>query len=175
MRHAVNPAGQLVLIPNLDAVGVAQLVQPDVGVDHLGRQPGLVEPAGGHRAAANHAGKIRVPRYLELPAATGPPQPPRHVKPVELDHRPRIGRPPGQRGLEVGDRPGKNPVPIGVQQPLRRQFPAEARPALRGRRPRPAENVSTGGKRDMGNRGQRTGVREQFSRRVHAATRRGRG
>lgn len=124
-RHAVDTAGKLVLMPYLDAVRVPQLVQLGVGVNHFRRKPSLSAPAGSHRAALYDTGEIAVSGHLELTATASPPQTARDVKPLVFDDRPRIGRPPGQRGLEVGYRPGKYPMPIGVQQPFGRKFAAE--------------------------------------------------
>jgi hypothetical protein len=106
-------------------VGVSQAVQFLIGGDHLGGDPGSFRPVG---AAANDAGKVAVDRDNKSALAKRAGQPARDVEAVQLEDRPRIGRPPADRIAFVI--PGKDAAEIGRQQDVRPQVAADAHQAV---------------------------------------------
>src|SRR5262249_522045 len=109
------------IFPHFHAVGVAELVQRFVGLDHFLGDPGaLIRPIG---AAANHFRKGPIKSDPESPRPARSPQPARHVETVQLKNRPRIGRPPANGQVVVI--PGENASAIGLQKPARTQIAAD--------------------------------------------------
>src|SRR5262245_36203273 len=108
-------------MPYFQAVGMTELVQALVGGDHVRRDPGPVVPAFG--TATNDAGEIAVDRDLESAGADATAQPAGDVKAVELEDRPRVGRPPTDGAVLVV--PRENARTVGVQQPLGPQIAAD--------------------------------------------------
>ena len=104
-------------------------VQLGVGRDHRRREPGAFLSVAGGGTAVDHAREIAIAGDRELAAANRPREPPRDAHALELEYRPRIERPPGHR-LIVPNRPGKDAVAIGVEQPLRREPTADADQAV---------------------------------------------
>ena len=92
------------------------MVQLDVGGDHLRRDPGSFRTVG---AGADHVGERLVPRDEKFARTQRPRQPARDVQPVQLEDRPRIGRPPEDRRRVVVIR--KDALAIGRQQPAQRE------------------------------------------------------
>jgi len=107
-------------------VCISQLVEKLICVHHLGYEPRLPASVSGGGAAVDHAGEVAIETDLELPLTDRAPQPPGHMKQLELDYRPRIGRPPRNRHPRIGSRPREKAMAVGVQQPVGRKFSAEA-------------------------------------------------
>ena len=122
-RDAVDPAHQLAVPPGLAGVGVAQLVQGHVRLEHVRRDPGAGTPVAPHLGAgSDHAREGGVQAQLEVSLPEPPPEAPRHVQPVRLDHHARVGGEPEDRRLLV---PREDAERVGEQQPLARQVGAD--------------------------------------------------
>src|SRR5271166_5863739 len=128
--NAVDSSDQLTISPALHAMGVTKLVERYVGLLHLGCDPGsfLVFPRD-LGARFDNLGKRGVVAHLEAALADGAPQ---SLWDMELggnQDEPGIGRPPENRTSRLI--PGKNPLAIGGQQPLRLEIAAERQQSLR--------------------------------------------
>src|SRR5262249_47357047 len=91
-RNSVNAARQFAAAPNLDAMPIAELVQPLIRLAHVGCNP--VPFAGPVRAAVENSLKITVDCSIESAGTDGSPQPPGDVQPAHLEDGAGVRRPP---------------------------------------------------------------------------------
>ena len=117
---AVDAAGELVLLPALEAVGMALLVEARVGVEEFRADPGRPPTARRGRAAFHHLSEGLVAGDLELPLTNHAREAAGEVKTIELEDGSRVGGPPGD-GIRS---PGEYAAPIGQQQAIYRQVAA---------------------------------------------------
>ena len=80
---------------------------------------------------------------------------------VEFEDRPRIGRPPSHRLIDTPQRPGENPVLVGVEQPLGRKRAPEPDQSL---------GIDRFGRRKVARRRQETHGRYYSGRRARGAS-----
>src|SRR3546814_5498351 len=76
----VEAADQFALVPALDRVAVAHLVQPRIEPHDLVVDPGVVPVRAGIGATADHRLEVVVAAYLERPATDRAPESPRHME-----------------------------------------------------------------------------------------------
>ena len=125
-RHTVNATDQSPGLPALDAVSVALPVHGGVSVNELGANPRGSPATRRGRAGFHHLPERAVKRDLELPFADDFRQAVRHVKLVQFENPPRVGRPPGGR---IGG-PREKPRAVGQEEPRHRQVTANRHEAL---------------------------------------------
>src|SRR5581483_5402515 len=113
-------------MPNLHAVGMTQMIQPNVGIDHVRGDPGAFIGARG--TAVNDTGKVLVKGGEKLARAHCASQTPRDIQTVHLEDGSWIGRPPEDRRVLIKER--KNAVPVSVEQTPRAQVAANTHQAI---------------------------------------------
>ena len=113
---AIQPANQLVIVPGLDAVGVANPVQPDIKIPDPLVDPGVV--AAGLRCGATGYDRLEggVDRDRESVGAHGAGQPRSDAKTIERNDAPRLRLDPEQGGVvgALGHR--EDAAGVGAQQ-----------------------------------------------------------
>ena len=115
-RHAVQTADEAPVLPRLDAVRPAQLVQPAVRAGHLRGDPPTL--ARGVRTPADDLVERGVDAHLE--AVERPAQRPAHAQPAGRDHAPGVGRPPAGGAAAPGpETHGEQPEPVGPEERAR--------------------------------------------------------
>ena len=110
-------------------MGVAQFVEPRLGVDHGGRQPGSSFSTMPRGTPVEDVAKRRVGPDFELSGEQPTFQSPRDVHSIERQHRPRVGRPPQHRIASPG-RPRKDAVAIRIQESVDRERAADEEQAF---------------------------------------------
>lgn len=109
--YAVQTAGELAVLPDLDAVCVTEAVQLAVGLHESVRDPDPVVPMG-RGAPAHHRLEGGIEGHVQTPLAQDPAEPSRQPDAVAQKNRPRVGRIPAHRVL----RPGKDASGVGIEQ-----------------------------------------------------------
>ena len=124
---AVKPAHKRSFLPDLDGVDVAEVVEGDVGLLHLLRDPGAVLAGAGLPTGGDHLSEGMIESdpekslFQELSHAA------RDAEFPGEQNEAGIGRPPEER-LPLGI-PGEYPLPVGGQKPLRREVSADGQQA----------------------------------------------
>lgn len=109
-RDAVKSARELSRLPGLHRVSVAELMQSGVTLDDL-----IVDPSlGPSRALSHHFGKGSIDSDFEALFADHPFEGVRHMKLVERQNCPRVGRKPFD--LPILHRHGKDAEPVALEQ-----------------------------------------------------------
>jgi len=119
-RDAVEAAGQFVILPGFDRMGVTELVQARVTFNDLAVDPGLGPP----RALLHHHRERGVEPDLETLPAHDPLEGVRDVKFVQRQDRPRIGGKPFD--LAILHCHGKHPELVPLEQDFGSNHSAES-------------------------------------------------
>jgi len=129
-RDAVKASDKPPIVPRLDRMCIAALMQCRVSVDSLWRDPGtrLSWPPC-RRARVYNCPKIRIGAYLPALLLDALAQRARHTKFVDEEHHPRVWTPP-QDGL-VAAVPRKDSVTIGVEKTVGSQVVARGKKPVR--------------------------------------------
>ena len=125
--HAVDAADELRSLPAFNAVRVTFFVQPRIGIDEVGAEPGALASGSRLRARLDDFAKGAVNSDFKDAVANHSRQTFRNMEPVQLKNRARVGRPP--RDGVVG--PGENPAAIRQQQTRHRQITADGDQAVK--------------------------------------------
>src|SRR3990172_3712217 len=111
-------------------MGEPFFVQTDVGLLHLGSDPGSVlSRARGRGAGPDYGLEGLIKRDLESPLVEDLAQAVRAVKLRRLEDKPRVRRPPENR-LSIAV-PREDPQLVGQQQPRAAQVPADRQQSIR--------------------------------------------
>ena len=110
---AIQSARQLAIEPRFNRMRIAVSMQPGVGVDHRGGDPGTEPAIARRRASFDHVAEGAVDGDIEVSPANRPSQRARDFEFVDEEHHARIGRPPENRLTFVV--PGKDSMPVGVK------------------------------------------------------------
>lgn len=130
-RYPVKAADQLSFLPGFNGMRIALFVKCCVGVEHLCCDPGAAVWVlrSWSCAMLHHVPKAAVERDCEYSGTKASLQAARDMKFVGKEDGPGIGRPP-QDGLIVAV-PGKYPMAVGFEQPLRAQVASDGKQAFR--------------------------------------------
>ncbi len=120
---AVEAAGKDIPLPDLDGVGVSEVMEGAVGLPHLRRDPGAVLSGAGPPAGGNHLREGPVERDPDEPLFQELPHAPGDAEFIREKDETGVRRPPEDRFAVAV--PGEDPLPIGGEQALRREVAAD--------------------------------------------------
>lgn len=157
----VNAPGQFAFHPTFHAVGVAELVEPVVGLDEVGADPGFLPAGSGFGAGRDDFPEGTVEGDGEATLPEGPFEPAGDVEGIERDDGTGIGGPPGNG---MGG-PGKNAGAVGEEKAVGMEIASdghESVPAGPGRVGEPVGVVEDGdGEPHAGRIARKRGVKNE--------------
>lgn len=130
-RDAIQSSNEMTIVPCLDRVGIAEIVESCVSVQHLSRDPGasLRILRTWSCTLFHDLSKASIERNGEHIRAEASFKTARHVKLLREQDGSGIRRPPENRLIVVV--PGENAMPIGFEKALRSEISSHGKEALR--------------------------------------------
>ncbi len=121
---AVEASHQPPLPPDLHAVRDAAVVQVQIRITDLRRDPGGFLSVANRGAGLHHFFKAAVGGDHKPPAGERASKPPGDVQARWQQDGPRVGRPPEESLGALVNRPGENAPAVGLAEPIGRERPA---------------------------------------------------